>query len=355
MCLFDAPPVKLFVVFMDNRPEKNDSDDRREEMPAVAEISSYAAAEMNGCRKCGRMNPPTRLDCLYCGAELAFDAARRALVKPVMRRLEVWEKGFNLICRAGAGDLGEDVVREIGAVSGRDAAEVRQILEARTLLPLARAGSLAEAEAVAPHLRAAGIETLIVSDEALASETPPRRLRGIEFADDKLVLILFNDDEIRQVRPEELVLIVAGAVFTKRIEATEKRSRKGENKILNTAETASDELLLDLYIENETSGFRVEQKGFDFSGLGAEKGLLAAENMRRLSDRLRKFASGAQFVSDYPKLRAPLGIVWEAEQQNDSQGLKREGFGRFNLGTVTTVSNLSQFTKYSRLQRHLRR
>jgi hypothetical protein len=305
------------------------------------------------CRRCERQNPPTRLRCLYCNAELEFDAAQTRFIKPVLRKLEAWEKGFNLIYLPTENDLSEPQQTEITKQTRMEKAVLQKISEARTPLPLARAESVKEAEIIKQNLSKIGVETLVLSDENLTVEKFPKRLRGIEFGAGKLRLKLFNTDEIVEIPGEDLILIVTGAVFERRIEATEKRSRKGENKLLNATETASDEMLIDLYSRDDSAGLRIEQNGFDFSCLGADKKMLAAENLKALIEKLRDFAPNARFVDDYLKIRAVLGNVWEVEERKDSKGLVREKFGKFNLGNVTTVNNLAQFTKYSRLQRHL--
>ena len=119
--------------------------------------------------------------------------------------------------------------------------------------------------------------------------------------------------------------------------------------MLNATETATDERLIDIYSRDYENGFRIEQKGFDFSCLGEEKSLLAAENIQKLARKLKAIAPDASLVEDYIQLRALIGKVWEIAERKDSKGLVRESFGKFNLGNVTTVSNLEQFTKYSRM------
>ncbi|HSK72599.1 MAG TPA: hypothetical protein VK892_12930 [Pyrinomonadaceae bacterium] len=338
---------------MEKNPENLYSNEWLDNLPVTTENPAFAADEMIACSKCQRSNPPTRLKCLYCGAQLEFSEAQVAHLKPILRKMEAWEKGFNLIYQPEEKTSNETNIKEIAGLTRLETDAVQNIIEAKKPLPLARAESEKEAEVVGKRLLELGVETFVIPDEALGIEKPPRRLRGIEFSEDKIILILFNEDEIREICQEDLNLIVSGAVFMKRVEATEKRNRKGENKILKTVEMASDEILIDIYSRADSIGFRIEQKGFDFSVLGAEKGILAAENTRKLIEKLREFAPRAKFVDDYLKIRAVLGSVWEIEQHTDSQGLKRERFGRFNLGNVTTVNNLAQFTKYSRLQWHL--
>jgi hypothetical protein len=111
--------------------------------------------------------------------------------------------------------------------------------------------------------------------------------------------------------------------------------------------------LIDVYSAQDSVGYRVEAKGFDFSGLQNEKRLLAGENMKSLAEKLRAAAPQARFDEDYRRVRYEIGKIWEAEQKKDSKGLHKRGFGKVNFETIVTVDNLSQFTKYSRLQRQL--
>ena len=50
---------------------------------------------MNVCGKCARTNPPTRLNCFYCGAELEISAEQAEFLNLSLRKLESWEKGIN--------------------------------------------------------------------------------------------------------------------------------------------------------------------------------------------------------------------------------------------------------------------
>lgn len=333
--------------------EKISAEESLKEIPITAEEIAFKTEEMIVCRRCERQNPPTRLRCLYCNAELELDAARSGRIKPVLRKLEAWEKGYNLICLASEKQLSERQQTEIAGQTRLEKEIVRKIAESNAPLPLARAESFKEAEVIKRNLSESGVETLILSDEELGAEKPPKRLRGLDFGESTMRLKLFNAEEIIEVLKEDLVLIVAGAVFERKVEATEQRSRKGENKLLNSTETASDEILIDFYRRDDSVGFRIEQTGFDFTCLGADKTILAAENLKKLTERLREFAANARLVNDYLKVRGVLAHVWEVEERKDSKGLVRENFGKFNLGNVTTVNNLAQFTKYSRLQWHL--
>src|SRR5438552_1591983 len=82
----------------------------------------------------------------------------------------------------------------------------------------------------------------------------PKRLRNLEFRDNYIFLTLFNTNEIEVINLEDLTLIVAGAIFQKAVESTEAR-KKGESKILNATETASDESLIDIYTKENPNGY----------------------------------------------------------------------------------------------------
>lgn len=333
--------------------EENQSDDWLKNLPVQTENIAYQPDEMICCAKCQRSNPPNRLKCFYCGGELVITEAQSQLLKPNLRKLENWEKGFNIILSPASQNFDETELAEAAKLLKMEKEVLRKLIEAKNPLPAARAESEKEAAIVRTRLREFGVESFILSDETLAIEKPPRRLRGIEFYDDKLILILFNRDEIAEILLEDLALIVTGAMFERKIAATEKYNKKGDNTILDTTEIASDETLIDIYSRHDSSGFRIFAKGFDFSYLEADKQLLAKDNIKKLGSKLREIAPNAKYADGYLLSRSVLANVWEVEQKRDSQGLKRESFGKFNLGNVTTVNNLSQFTKYSRLQWHL--
>ncbi len=333
--------------------EKNQSDEWLKDLPVQTENIAFKTEEMVACAKCQRANPPNRLNCFYCGGELAVTDAQSQSLKLNLRKLEIWEKGFNIIFLRNSQVFDEMKTTEIAKFLKIEKDVLQKLIASDNPLPLVRSESEKEAEIIETRLREFGVQTLTLSDESLATDRPMRRLRGIEFFDDKLILILFNQDETIQISSADLALIVTGAVFERRIEATEKYNKKGDNKILNQTETTSDEILFDVYSRRDSLGFRIYAKGFDFSCLETDKELLAKDNIKKLVEKLRRFAPGAKFVDDYLPNRSLLANIWEVEKKTDSQGLKRESFGRFNLGNVTTVNNTSQFTKYSRLQWHL--
>lgn len=339
---------------MENTNENESVEKKEEDLPVQTENIAYAVDEMIACGKCSRANPPNRLKCLYCGAALEFSDAQTEFIKPVLRKLEAWEKGFNLIFlpdQSSQIDAGK--LKEISRMTRIETEILQKILSSPTPLPLARAESEKEAGIVRRRFEETGIKIALLSDEKLAAETPPVRLRGMEFSGDKIYLINFNTDDVFEKSFADLELIVTGAIFQKRVEATERRNKKGENLLVGATETASDEKLFDVYFRGGENGFRVAQKGFDFSCLEDEKGILAADNITKLARKLKSFAPDARLIEDYLPNRAAVGQIWEVAERKDSKGLVRENFGKFNLGNVTTVSNLEQFTKYSRMLKNL--
>lgn len=335
---------------MEKKNEQIHPDQWLKDLPVQTEEVGFKPEEMIICDKCQRKSPPTRLKCFYCGATLNVTAEQSQHLKPSLRKLEDWEKGFNLIY------LPKGEVTETGKIAkllGLERNEAQNILAAQKSLPLARLESKTEAEVLAKRLQELGVETQTVSDEQLKAETLPKRLRGIDFYEDKIVLILFNADEIAEISLTDINLIVVGALFERKIEAVESMKKKDEKKMLDSTEISSDEMLIDIYCVSDNLGYRIETKGFDFSCLGVEKGLLAKDNIKILAEKLRNIAPNAKFDNDYLRIRPELSKVWEVSQRNDSGGIERKGFGNLNRTNITTVSNLLQFTRYSRLQRNL--
>jgi len=332
--------------------QQPEPEDFLKDLPLQTEEIGYKPDEMIACKKCSRTNPPNRLKCMYCGAQLELSDEQTAVIAPVLRKLENWENGFNLIYLPKSENVSAETTAQIAKLIGLEKEVLQKIFEVNKTLPIVRGESAKEAEILQNRLKDLNLETSVVSDASLAAEDLPKRLRGLEFHDDTILLILFNNDEIAQIKAEDLILIVSGVIFQKAVESTEAR-KKGETKILDATETASDEVLIDIYSRRDAAGYRILTKGFDFSCLGAEKGILARENIKKLVKAFQAFAPNAKLVDDYLSVRSILGNIWEVEQRKDSQGLTRQRFGKFDLSNISSSNNLQQFTKYSRLQRHI--
>lgn len=312
---------------------------------------AFDAKDLIACGGCGRKNPPNRLKCLYCSHELEIREQNAASIKANLRKLELWEHGFNVICLMSTTD--EIDANAIGKLLSMEPSNVELIVEAGTSLPLARVESEKEAELIANGVRSLGVDCSILSDVALAADKMPVRLSSIEIHDNSFALTDFNTGKITEVMKSDLVLIIPGIITAGKVDALVKKRRGKETKILDEMTTDADESILDIYTRQDKIGFRIRTTGFDFSCLEHEKGLLATENLKLLAERLKAEATNAKIVSSYPAARHALNNVWEIESRKDSKGLQRSGFGKVEFGTVASTNNLDQFTKFSRLQWHL--
>lgn len=331
----------------------NDSKLQPEDLPANDKIQTFKPEDLPICEKCGRKTPPTRGDCFYCGNPLPFAARRIQTPTPEFRKLEIWEKGFNVVVTKCRETPDFSAVNEIAEFLEFEGEDLRKILDSKKSLPLARVASNAEAKLIAEKLAAHNIESRIVADERLKPEISARRLRGIEFSGDNLIMILFNNDEIAEIFCKDLSLVVSGAIFERKIESIESIRRKEKGKVLNSNEIGSDQFVIDIYAQNDNIGYRIEQHGFDFSCLGNRKSLLAGENMKRLAEKLRAVLPQAEFDDDYLKNRAELGKIWEVQETISAGGVNRQSFGGFKRANTIIISNLTQFTRYSRLRREM--
>jgi hypothetical protein len=310
-------------------------------------VRPFAHAEMVACDRCLRANAPTRMTCMYCGAALAATEQSAALRRPTLKKLEEWERGFNVVLLPRAG-LKADAFEEAAVLLRLEASRLAEVVASGRALPLARASSVEEAELVVNRLRAFGLTTEVFADEVLTRA--PERVRALEFEEGALVCRQGPEAEPRRVPFEGIALLVAGRIVERRVEVEERKTRFGRrSEVVEARELASDELALDIYAAGEGAAFRVMSGGFDYSCLGAEKGLLAAENFGKLVAKLRGLAKSATFDDEYTRLRALLADVWPPAEHTASLGLVGAGGGRVNTGAVTKVSNEAQFTRYARL------
>ncbi len=350
---FSGESVKILCrdpIFMPDIAE-NQLDDAPGFDPRIqTEDIAFKPGEMLPCAACGRINPPNRLKCLYCAKELEVKPENAALIKTNLRKLEGWERGFNVILREPVAAKQLPLANTASFLS-MDPDDLTLILDAAEPLPLVRVESLAEADVLVSGLARIGLQCSVLGDADMADDKLPVRLSKIELREQGIAVTDFNTRAVTEI--DDLALLIPGILTTNKVDSLEKKGRRGKTKVIDETATASDESILDLYSRHDPVGFRVHLTGFDFSCLGDDKGLIAVENMRRLVIVLKEHAANARLVSDYKKVRQALGQVWEIESRKDPQGLKRSGFGKREFGTVASASNLRQFTKYSRLQWHL--
>jgi hypothetical protein len=327
--------------------------------PAVGtESRAFAPAQMVPCPECVRNNPPTRTNCLYCGAALPISETAADLQNPSLRPLEKWEHGYNNILIPSIANAALDRI-DYDVASAAELLkltpdEVRQIIWSHASLPICRTSSVEDADLVQRRLRALGLDNLIVADADLADETDITRVRAVAIDDNYLSVYERPGNEPIQIPWSELVLFVTGRVFVKRVDLTEKRGRN-ENQIVDASEFFKDELVVTFYRQNDDATYRLNTNSFDFSCLGPGKKLVVAENIATLVELFRSYAPNAEWDDAYNSLRKVLDIVWPAEQQNQSTGWRRDRPGRRVIGSTAEVSNDAQFVKYSRLRYQLQR
>lgn len=316
------------------------------------ESRGFAPDQMVACAECVRANPPTRMNCLYCGATLPTDDAHAALRRPSLRRMEEWEGGINIILMPGGDESASpEAFNEAADLLRLEVERVREMWLKRRPLPLARVSSSDEAALIKERLDALGLRGEFVPDDLLAAGfSPPKRVRQMDLEVDALTFRAGAGGEELVVGWEDVTAFVRGRIFNKRVEVEGRGSFPGvEKEIAEARELKSDEAVLDVYTKDSDSSWRISADNFDYSCLGARKALLAKDNFVTLTDTLRARAGAAFFDDDYRELRHLLFPAWPLSERTESRGLRRERPGRFNTEAVTHVSNEAQFTRYSRL------
>lgn len=352
----------------------------RELSGASAPPRGFAPEQLVACERCLRANAPTRMSCLYCGAQLPQTAESEKLRRPALKKLEDWEQGFSVVLLphdekrsprgesgpSRGGSLTPEAVAEAASLLRLDAARLTEIMDARRALPLARASSFEEAVLIVKRLGSLGLPAEVFADGELARQ--PSRVRALTLEESALVCWPGLGAGPRRVGWAEVLLLVRGRVVEKRVEVEERREKmRGRGEIVETRETASDEAVLDIHVasrpevasrpgadsQSQEDCFRILADSFDYSCLGASKRLLARENFVTLVETLRERAPSAVFDDEYASARALLSSGWPPAERTESLGLRRDRPGRFNTEAATFVTNEPQFTRYSRLRRRL--
>ena len=318
-----------------------------------SEPQGFSAEQMIRCEECLRANPPTRVSCLYCVAPLPITEAAARLRKPVLRPPEKHQLGYNNILLPRDQVAPEDVISEAAKLLKLSGENVRELMSQSGPVPVARTASREEAELVSARLRDLGFDCLTLSDEELGSDNVVKRVRSMTFDDERVTIYQAGAAEV-QAAWADIVLIVPGRLFERRLEIKERKTGKTENEILDTSEFFRDETVIDFYTVNHSSTWRVSAGGFDFSCLGREKALVANENIGKLQRLIVSKAVNAQVDDSYARMRNLLELAWSTQQETQSSGWRRERPGKLSVGMATTRSNESQFTRYSRLRYLLR-
>lgn len=312
--------------------------------PAIqTENIAFSQEDLVDCGACGRVNPPNRVSCIYCGHGLEVRA--EAVNRLAVRELEPWEPGANVVVTSTEGD--PDKASSFLAI---DREQLRGILDSGVCLPIDRFESKA-AEVIAVKLIDAGFKVQVIDDRNLFLSTPPVRLAGMRFGDDRLTVVALNTREQRSHPWSDLRLVVTGSFSIGRVDSTEKRRMRGTT-VMSETMTSADETVFDLYCGEDALGYRVQLSGFDYSCLGGDMAPLAAENISRLIDVLSGRSPEMSRV-DYKPIRHLLTGIWDINSRKDPKGLQQVGFGKREFAVVHSTSNVEQFTRFSRLQRVL--
>ena len=309
-----------------------------------SEPQGFTPDQMITCDECLRANPPTRINCLYCSVPLPLTESSARLRRPILRRPEKHQLGYNTIYLPAAEPLSAEAVREAASLLKFKQTDLERILAEGVALPLARTASREEAELIFDRLQALGFRVVTLIDEGAV-----KRVKSMWFDESQLVINAGHPTDEVAAAWSNVLLLVPARLIEKRVEVKEVTSRRSENEILDTSEFFSDETVIDIYLATHSETWRVSAHGFDFSCLGSEKALIANENMNRLQRRLSAQATAARFDDSYKRLQPMLDLVWGPEQETKSSGWRRERPGKLSLGMATIHSNESQFTRYSRL------
>lgn len=314
----------------------------------------FSPQQMVTCGECLRANAPTRVNCMYCGAALPLNEASLNLQKPTLRRLEKWELGYNNILVPSANAPAQIDPSDLGTAADLvklSADDLRRILTAALPLPVAHAATSDEATLVERRLASLGVKTRIVADADLGvTEKGPTVIRSMVLTDRCFSASPGPEAPASEVNWADLVLIVLGRIVSRRVELKEQKATREGDRILDSSEFFSDELVIDLHARNESKPLRISANNFDFSCLGPRKALVAGENINTLVQHFRERAPNAVFDDEYKVIRKLLEPVWPMEQQNASSGWRRERPGKYSVGSLVLKNNETQFMRYSLLR-----
>jgi hypothetical protein len=336
----------------DSTDQKDSFNSKLKAIATTADDTRFDQSELIACEKCLRANPPDRTACLYCGRPLSTEVIRADIAKINYRPPEPWESGYSLVYS------GKDLPDGRAIESAADLLRLERddlvtMLSIEGSVPLIYVRSLTDANILAAQLSQNKFDCAIAGDDLLQANTPPTRVRSIVLDRDEVLLQDFNTDKFSPVNVNDQVLIVIGSLLKTSTELKGKISKR----VLKNAEEStaiSDEAVVDIYPPNDFYGFRIRASGFDFSCLGERKQPIATANMATLIDELRsRFASGV-FVESFAAAAPLIGDIWPLSESRVSSSVTRSTLGGIHKQKVTALDNNVQFTKFSRLQRHLR-
>ena len=319
---------------------------------------SFAHAEMITCDACLRANPPTRSNCVYCGAILPVNGSAAEALSPVesgggTKPPSTASSGFYLVLPPNQASATTDLsLGKISEVLRLRPMDVQIALGLAGPVPLALAATPEQATTLADELQTLGITAHVLRADKLNFNLPAKKIRALEFSDDGLTATILSGGSL-SVNWGDLILLVLGRLMVNRLEVEERR-RRGRSHPVDSRELFSDEPLIDLYARSDESGYRISAGSFDFSCLGTGKAMTGFENLAKLIELLRTRAANVEVDDSYRSLRTVLTGIWPLEPQTRKGEWRRAGAGKVNVATVTSIDNEVQFNSYSRLRQHLK-
>jgi hypothetical protein len=337
----------------DSPPENVNFDSKMDALREIAlttEEHRFSPDEMIACTACSRSNPPDRTSCLYCGVALEAASIRPDIAKINYQRPEPWQDGFSLVY-AGKRELETSAMEKAAELLQLDQEALERIIAVGTPIPLIYLKSLTDTGLLGSRLSEVGFDCAIVGDDLLQAKVAPTRVRTIQFESDSILLEDFNTSNVTPVKYDEHVLLVIGSLVKTSTEVTGKVSKRAVKTMEETL-AISDEAIVDIYPVSDVYGFRIRSSGFDFSCLGERMQPFATANMAALISDLRsRFTSGV-FIDSFPAASPLLISVWPVDEIKQASSVSRGPFGGVRKQNLTVLDNTSQFTKFSRLQRH---
>jgi hypothetical protein len=310
---------------------------------------AFSASEMVECSACSRANPPTRSNCLYCGAALAVSATNLVRFESADSKSEQGSLSHVVITNP---EINETALAELSKISNLSTTELETLLSSLGSGISFGIVDPAQAELICQRLRELGVEAFTIADEQLKLDSLPKDVRALEFRDDSLIGVSRRGGEGAPVPWTDVVLIVVGRLRVTTMEIEEKKTRGG-SRMLAERELSTDEAVLDIYTRNDEIGWRIRSGSFDFSCLGDDKSITAFQNFTALTNVLRDRAVNADVDSAYDRLRSLLVKMWPSEEPEGKTERRRAGLRDFHA-TITSTDNLNEFTRYSRLRRFLK-
>jgi len=317
---------------------------------------SFTPAEMIACDACLRANAPIRQTCLYCGASLLTTEPIEApqVTSDATPAAAADATCFYVVLQVDPdASLDESVLTQVASRAEIKPPDLMSALRAGGALPLAQANTSKQAEDLIDEFRALGIQTALIRDEELNASSINKKVRAFELADDGVTGLAGVSGERLFEKWDDLTLIVSGRLQMNNVEDVVRRKRGGQ-KPVDHRELTNAESLFDLHSQSGTEGWRILADSFDFSCLGERKGITAFENFRALIRLLSERAAHVKVDESYLAVRPVLARVWPLGASTRTGGWRRSGAGKFDISTVTSTDNETQFSNYSRMLQCLR-